>query len=164
MSDTNDTGMQANRRHWDELVSIHLRSEFYDVASFVGGRSTLLSIESEEVGDVTDKTLLHLQCHFGMDTLSWARVGATVTGVDFSGEAVKAARRLADEVGLAERASFIESNIYALPDNLSGQFDVVFTSYGVLGWLPDIEGWARVAAHFVKPGGFFYIAEVHPFA
>ncbi len=155
--------MDANRRHWDEVVGIHVRSDFYDVAAFKAGRSTLKPVELVELGDVRGKKLLHLQCHFGMDTLSWARnEGAIVTGVDFSEPAVEQARGLAAELGIAAR--FVHSNVYDLPDVLDERFDVVFTSYGVLCWLPDLTRWARVAAHFVRPGGTFYIVEFHPFA
>jgi SAM-dependent methyltransferase len=157
-----DEYMETNRKHWDEVVPIHAASEFYDVASFIAGKSKLKPVEREELGDVRGKTLLHMQCHFGLDTLSWAREGAVVTGADFSRNAVEQARSLAQRTGIDAR--FVESDIYDLPDNLDGQFDIVFTSYGVLGWLPDIAGWARVAAHFVRPGGTFYIAEFHPFA
>ena len=106
--------------------------------------------------------VLHLQCHFGMDTLSWARLGASVTGVDYSEQAIRAAGELAAECGLEGR--FICCNLYDLPAHLDGQFDIVYTSYGVLCWLPDLREWARIAASYVKPGGFFYIAEFHPFA
>ena len=114
------------------------------------------------MGDVAGKTLLHLQCHFGMDTLSWARLGAQVTGVDFSDEAIRLAQSLSQELNLPAR--FICSDLYELDSVLQEQFDVVYTSYGVLAWLPDIPSWARIAAARVKPGGFFYIAEFHPFA
>ena len=154
--------IDANRRHWDEVTPIHVASEFYDVASFKAGRSKLKPVELAELGDVRGKSLLHLQCHFGMDTLSWARdEGAIVTGVDFSEPAVEQARALAGELRI--KARFIHSNVYDLPDVLDERFDIVFTSYGVLGWLPDIARWARVAAHFVRPGGTFYIVEFHPF-
>jgi SAM-dependent methyltransferase len=112
------------------------------------------------VGDVAGKSLLHLQCHFGMDTLSWARLGAQVVGADFSDEAITFARALASEVNLP--AAFVCSNVYDLPAALEGQFDIVYTSYGVLLWLPELDPWAAVVAHFLKPGGFFYIAEYHP--
>jgi ubiquinone/menaquinone biosynthesis C-methylase UbiE len=155
--------MDTNRSHWDEVVDVHVRSEFYDVAAFKAGRSKLKPVELAELGDVRGKTLLHLQCHFGMDTLSWARnEGAIVTGVDFSEPAVEQARALAAELRIDAR--FIHSNVYDLPGVLDERFDVVFTSYGVLGWLPDVRRWAHVAAHFVRPGGTFYIAEFHPFA
>ncbi|HEX5369519.1 MAG TPA: class I SAM-dependent methyltransferase [Dehalococcoidia bacterium] len=152
--------IETNRLHWDEAVPIHLASDFYDVASFKRGRTSLLPLERDEVGEVRGKTLLHLQCHFGLDTLSWAREGALVTGVDFSRPAIEAARKLGRELGIEAR--FIESNIYELPSALDGQFDLVFTSYGVLCWLPDIEAWARVVARYVKPGGSFYIVDGHP--
>ena len=153
---------EANRRHWDEVVPAHVDSDLYNVARFKAGESKLKGVELKELGHVHGKTLLHLQCHFGLDTLSWAREGATVTGADFSEQAIDAARTLASECGIDAR--FVVSDIYALPEKLEGQFDIVFTSYGVLCWLPDIPRWARVAAHFVKPGGTFYIAEFHPVA
>jgi len=157
-----DEALQGNRKLWDAWTKIHVGSEFYDVASFRNGERPIrvAAYEREEVGIVEGRTLLHLQCHFGLDTLSWARLGATVTGVDFSGEAVDAARLLAGEVGIA--ATFIQSDIYRLPEVLDEQFDIVYTSGGVLGWLPDIAEWGRVAARYVKPGGFLYITEVHP--
>jgi SAM-dependent methyltransferase len=153
---------EANRRHWDEVVPYHVRSLEYDVDGFRGGQSRLKPVERAELGDVRGKTLLHLQCHFGLDTLSWAREGAIVTGADFSGPAIEAARALAKETGIDAR--FVLSDIYSLPSNLSGQFDIVFTSYGALTWLPDIREWAKVAAHFVRPGGVFYLVEFHPVA
>lgn len=152
--------IDTNRRNWDDRVPIHLQSDFYDVASFKAGRSTLLSVERDELGDVNGKTLLHLQCHFGMDTLSWAREGAVVTGADFSGPAIAAARSLAQE--LLIEARFIETDVYRLPDALSGSFDIVFASYGVLCWLPDLASWFEIAAGFLKPGGVFYIIDGHP--
>lgn len=130
--------MAANRRLWDGWAPHHVTSDFYDVDGFRAGRNTLSAVELAGVGDVRGKTLLHLQCHFGLDTLSWARQGARVTGVDFSQPAVEAARALAGELDLP--ATFVHSNLYDLPRHLEGEFDVVFTSSGVLGWLPDIEG------------------------
>ena len=152
--------MELNRLHWDEAVALHVASDFYDVAAFKAGKSALTTDELAEVGDVRGKTLLHLQCHFGLSTLSWARAGAIVTGVDFSAAAIDAARSLAQELGIEAR--FVESNIYDLPANLTGQFDVVFTTLGVLCWLPDVPRWARIAAAYVKPGGVFYIMDGHP--
>jgi len=151
--------IDANRRNWDDRVPIHLASDFYDVASFKDGRSTLLPIERAEVGDVSGKTLLHLQCHFGMDTLSWAREGASVTGVDFSGPAVGAARSLASEARIDAR--FIETDVHKLQDVLSGAFDIVFASYGVLCWLPNLPAWISTAASFLKPGGMLYVIDGH---
>jgi len=154
--------MRINRRKWDESVPLHVDSPAYDVPSFLKGDSTLEPLEVEEMGSVRGKTLLHLQCHFGLDTLSWARRGATVTGVDFSRPAVRAARRLAQRAGI--KARFLQSNVYDLPDVLDEQFDVVYTAKGALWWLPDIERWAQVVARFLRPGGRFFLLEDHPIA
>ena len=159
----NDQGrMDANRQLWDDRVDVHQRSDYYDVDGFRQGRSTLRSVELEELGDVAGRSLLHLQCHFGLDTMSLARMGARVTGVDFSEPAVALGRRLAEELSI--QARFIQSNVYELTRVLHEQFDVVFTSYGVLCWLPDIPGWARVVARFLRPGGTFVIVDGHPLA
>jgi len=151
---------QSNRKLWNAWTKIHEKSELYDNESFKAGRNTLKSIELAELGEVRGKSLLHLQCHFGQDSLSWARLGAQVTGVDFSEEAITLARSLAGELGLEAR--FICSDIYELPEALDEQFDIVFTSYGVLSWLADLDEWACIAARYLKPGGVFYIVELHP--
>ncbi len=152
--------MEVNHAFWEEAVEVHVRSHFYDVEAFKAGRSSLLPVEIAEVGDVKGKTILHLQCHFGMDTLSWAREGAVVTGIDFSSQAIETARALADELGI--KAQFLESNVYDLPKVLKGQFDIVLASYGVLNWIPDVVEWSRIAASYVRPGGNFYIIDGHP--
>jgi SAM-dependent methyltransferase len=159
-----DEALKGNRELWNAWTKIHVGSAFYDVASFKNGERPIRidDYEREEVGSVVGKTLLHLQCHFGLDTLSWARLGATVTGLDFSEEAILAARALAAEVGVA--ATFVQSDVYRAPEVIAEQFDIVYTSGGVLGWLPDIVTWGRVAANFVRPGGFLYITEIHPVA
>jgi ubiquinone/menaquinone biosynthesis C-methylase UbiE len=149
--------LQSNREIWDQWATAHAKSEFYDLEMFKAGKSSLHSIELDALGDVAGKSLLHLQCHIGPDTLSWARLGATVTGVDFSEEAIHIAQSLADDLQL--KATFIQSDIDALPGVLLGEFDIVFTSYG----LPELKPWAQVIAHFLKPGGTFFIAEFHPF-
>jgi SAM-dependent methyltransferase len=149
-----------NRKLWDELVRVNAGSKMYDLPSFKAGKCTLDPIELEEVGDVVGKTLLHLQCHFGQDSMSWARLGAKVTGVDFSPKAIDLARSLARELALDVR--FVCSDIYDLPSVLAGEFDIVFTSLGVLCWLRDLGEWARIAARFLKPGGTFYLREAHP--
>lgn len=156
--------LDANKAHWNDLVEPHAASKFYDVEGFKQGRSTLDRIVLEGVGDVKGKSLLHLQCHFGLDTLSFARLGAEVTGIDFSPKAIKLARSLATELGL--EAQFVCSDIYDLPNQLSGErgFDIVFTSYGILSWLPDLKRWAKIIAHFLKTSGIFFIAEIHPFS
>lgn len=157
-----DKYREANRELWNNWANINAASKTYDVEAFRQGKSSLNPLELGEVGDVAGKTLLHLQCHFGKDTLTWARMGATVTGADFSDRAIEIARGLSAEIGVP--ATFVLSDLYNLPNALTGQFDIVFTSYGALSWLPDIRGWARVVAHFLKPGGMFYVADFHPFA
>jgi len=152
---------QVNKEVWDAWTALHVDSDYYDVAGFKNGKSTLNLIELEELGDVAGKALLHLQCHFGLDSLSLARMGADVTGVDFSGEAISNAQRINDEVGL--NARFIQSDIYDLPDSLESAFDIVFTSYGVLCWLSDLARWGESIARCLKPGGVFYVADYHPF-
>lgn len=153
--------MERNKGLWNELTPIHASSKFYRLKEFKAGENKLRSIEREEVGNVTGKTLLHLQCHFGMDTLSWARLGARVTGVDYSDEAIKLARSLSEE--LAIEAEFICSNIYEVRKVLDQKFDIVFMSYGVLCWLPDLKKLAEIIDSYLNPGGFFYIVEGHPF-
>jgi SAM-dependent methyltransferase len=148
----------GNRAFWDEITPRHLIS--YDLEGFLEGKPWLPKNILEEVGDVNGKSLLHLQCHFGLDSLAWASLGAEVTGVDFSPRSIKSARDLAERTKL--QAQFLCSDIYDLPQNLTGKFDIVFTSVGVLCWLNDLNAWARVIAHFLKPGGFFYIMEGHP--
>ncbi len=154
--------MKANRNLWDKLARIHHKSEFYDVEGFLKGNQTLDPIELEELPDLSGKKLLHLMCHFGMDTLSLARLGADATGVDFSSEAIELANELCKTTEVDAR--FVCSNVYDLPNNLDEKFDIVFTSGGVIVWLLDLEEWARIIAHFLKPRGFFYIREFHPFA
>ena len=161
--DTNSMYIAENQALWDEWTAIHETSAFYRLDEFRAGGVRIRPYEIEEIGPVDGLSLLHLQCHFGIDTLSWARLGARVTGADFSPAAIELASRLAIELGFPE-ARFVRSTIDDLPDALDGQFDVVYTSGGVLGWLPDVSDWARVAAHFVKPGGRFYITEIHPVA
>ena len=156
-----DEYLQANRELWNGWTRVNLASELYDVEGFVAGKGGDLDpISLAGPGDVRGKSLLHLQCHFGMDTIRWARHGARVTGVDFSPEAIRAARALAARMDVP--ATFVESDVYGLPDALDARFDVVFTSVGVLGWLPDLARWARVIAHFLASGGVFHIVEGHP--
>jgi SAM-dependent methyltransferase len=155
-----DEFLAANRELWNDWTEIHETSEFYDLEGFRRGGMRLRDYELDQIGDVTGLSLLHLQCHFGIDTLSWARQGARVTGVDFSPRAIALARKLASELGLEAR--FIESDVYRVSDVLDEQFDLVYTSRGVLGWLPEVRPWADVVARHVTPGGRFYITEIHP--
>lgn len=161
--DLPDRYREANRARWDESVAVHAASSFYRVDDFLAGESTLLQLDLDEVGDVAGKSLLHLQCHFGLDTLSWARLGADVVGVDFAPSAVATARELAARAKLD--ATFVESELYATPEVLAdrlGTFDIVYVNLGALCWLPDISGWARVCAGFLREGGTLYVRDVHP--
>ena len=151
---------EANKDLWNQRTAVHKDSAFYDLPAFLNGRSSLQQIELRELGDVRGKKILHLQCHFGMDTLSLARMGAQVTGMDFSPAAIAEARRLNDMLGLD--AQFICCNVYDLEEHLHETFDIVFTSYGVIGWLPDLQAWASIIRQFLRPRGFFYLAEFHP--
>ncbi|GAB2884205.1 class I SAM-dependent methyltransferase [Microbulbifer echini] len=153
--------LTVNRDLWDKRTKIHVDSTFYDVNGFLEGKSALKEIELSELGDVAGKSLLHLQCHFGLDTLSWARLGARVTGVDFSSVAIEKAKSLSEALGL--QGHFICSDLYGFGESTQDQYDIVFTSYGVLCWLPDIQKWADVVSRSLKSGGTFYMAEFHPF-
>ncbi len=151
----------VNKKWWNTAAPIHASSKLYDLTSFKKGKSSLQSIETKEIGNVKGKTLLHLLCHFGMDTLSLARKGAIVTGVDLSNNSIRLAKKLSKEVNIP--AKFICSDVYDLPDILNQKYDIVFTSYGVLCWLSNVNKWAKIIHHFLKEGGMFYIVELHPF-
>jgi len=152
--------LAINKRSWNQRVEAHLKSAFYDLEGFLDGKSSLKEIELTLLGDIKGKKVLHLQCHFGQDTLSLGRLGAQATGVDLSDKAIDTARELSKKTGT--EATFICCDLYELPEHLTGQFDIVFTSYGTIGWLPDLGRWAKVIAHFLKPGGKFVFAEFHP--
>jgi len=162
MTPSADEINRANVALWNEWAMIHERSAAYDVPGLIQGKSSLHALELEEVGVVSGRSLLHLQCHIGLDTLSWARLGATVTGVDYSPSAISIASRVSAEANIP--AEFICCNLYELYAQLNRQFDIVFTSYGVLMWLPDLKKWAGVISRYLRPGGFFYMIELHPFA
>jgi SAM-dependent methyltransferase len=156
-----DPFKSANRHYWDNKASFNVAT--WDLDAFVADPARLSQIvaaDREALGDVRGRSLLHLQCHFGMDTLAWARLGATVTGVDFSPHAITCALDLARRTGLAAR--FVEADLYATPDMLRETFDIVYTGGGALCWLPDIRAWAAVVAQMLRPGGTFYIREAHP--
>ena len=158
-----DRFKEANRRNWDDRVPIHVGSDEYAFARFVDDPehiSGVVAFDAGVIGDVTGKRLLHLQCHFGKDTLSWGRLGAEVTGIDFSEPAIAEAGRLSRESGVPGR--FILSELYDSPRVLDERFDIVYTGIGAINWLPDIAGWARVVAGFLEPGGMLYIREGHP--
>ncbi len=152
--------LKTNKNSWNQRVQTHVKSAFYDVAGFLAGNSSLNEIELAGLVDVEDKSLLHLQCHFGLDTLSWARKGAQVTGVDISDTAIAQAQALQEKTGLP--AKFITADVYQFGQTNQQMFDVVFTSYGAICWLPDLTQWAKVVASSLKPGGVFYMVEFHP--
>ncbi len=152
--------IEINKNSWNKRTEVHLKSEFYNLDGFIKGKSSLNAIELELLGNISGKKILHLQCHFGQDTISLARLGAIVTGVDLSDKAIEAANELVEKTGTT--ATFICCNIYDLPKYLNETFDIVFTSYGTIGWLPDIEKWAKIVSQYLKPGGYFVFAEFHP--
>lgn len=152
--------IEKNKALWNTKTEFHVASDFYNMESFAAGKNSLNEFELKLLGDVKGKTILHLQCHFGQDTISLSRMGATATGVDLSDKAIEKAIGIAAELGTSTK--FICCDIYDLPNHLSEQFDIVFTSYGTIGWLPDLDKWAGVVSQFLKPGGRFVFAEFHP--
>ena len=153
-------GHEKNRIAWNEMADVHYRHPDYHVKGFLAGRCSLHSIELEELGDVTGKSLLHLQCQFGLDTMSWARRGARVTGVDISDRSIALANELSRQSGIPAR--FILSDVLDLIGKTEDRFDIVFQSYGTHAWLSDLNKWAEVVAYHLKPGGIFYIVDIHP--
>jgi ubiquinone/menaquinone biosynthesis C-methylase UbiE len=152
--------IKSNQQLWEEWAQFHPDTAFYNMEAFLKGATSLMPPELEALGEVSGKSLLHLQCHFGQDSLSWTRKGAKVTGVDFSEKAIEFAQSLNAQLGLD--ATFLQSNVLELNGKLDQQFDIVFTSYGVLTWLNDLKKWAEVVWQHLKPGGTFYIVEFHP--
>lgn len=155
-----DDYLDINRKAWNDKTEVHVNSDFYDTPGFLAGRNTLNDIELALLGDVSGKKVLHLQCHFGQDTISFTRLGAEATGVDLSDKAIDKARELS--VKTEAHTRFICSDIYSLHEHLNEEFNIVFTSYGTIGWLPDLEKWAWTVSRFLKPGGKFIFAEFHP--
>ena len=151
-----------NKARWDEVVEIHARAPFYRVEEFLRGEDVRYPIEKRELGSVAGRRLLHLQCHFGLDTLCLARLGANVTGLDFAPSAIGKARALATQAGIEAR--FVEGNVYDAPQLIGERFELVYVTWGAICWLPDIRGWARVVAEMLEPGGFLYLLEGHPYA
>jgi len=152
----------VNRARWDEVVEVHARSPFYRLAEFLAGEDVRTPIEREEIGPLAGRRLLHLQCHFGLDTLCLARHGAIATGLDFSPKAIAKAREIAGQAGIAAR--FVEGNVYDTPSLIPERFDIVYVTWGALPWLPDVRAWAEVVARMLDRGGYLYLLEGHPFA
>ncbi|MBE8715445.1 class I SAM-dependent methyltransferase [Sphingobacterium hungaricum] len=157
---SSDNYLDINRKSWNNVVDTHLASEFYGQEKFMAGETTLKDIELKLLGDVKDKKILHLQCHFGQDSISLARMGAQVTGIDLSDKAIATAQGINQQLGLS--AEFIRCDVYDTPNHVSEKFDIVFSSYGTIGWLPDLDKWANVISTLLKPGGKFIFAEFHP--
>lgn len=152
--------IEINRKTWNEKTEFHIQSDFYNQEGFLNGENSLTPIELELLGNIKDKSILHLQCHFGQDTISFSRLGAKSVGVDLSDNAIGKAKEIAQKLNTDTR--FICCDIYDLPNHLNEQFDIVFTSYGTIGWLPDLDKWAKIIAQFLKPGGKFIMADFHP--
>ena len=153
---------KINKALWNKKTALHLQSDFYDQAGFMAGKSSLKDIELALLGDVQGKKILHLQCHFGQDTLSLARMGATVTGVDLSDAAIKVAEKTARQLDLSDRAKFICCDIHDLDQHLEEQFDIVFTSYGTIAWFPTLDRWGELLYQYLRPDGQFIFVEFHP--
>ncbi len=157
---TDQKYMEINRQSWNNRTDTHIQSEFYDQAGFLKGKNSLNDIELNLLGKIKGKSILHLQCHFGQDTISLGRLGADVTGVDLSDKAIDRAKQIAKDTN--SNAKFICCDVYDLPNHLNEKFDVVFTSYGTIGWLPDLDKWAKIISRFLKPNGQFVFVEFHP--
>lgn len=155
-----DNYLEINKLSWGNRLASHLSSDFYDLPGFLAGNSSLNSIELDLLGDVKGKSILHLQCHFGQDSISLSRLGAKVTGVDFSTQSIEKGRELAAQTNCDTQ--FVCSDIYDLPNHLDQKFDIVYTSYGTISWLPDLDKWAGVISQFLKPSGQFVFVEFHP--
>ena len=159
-----DEYAQVNRANWDERVPAHAASPDYNVDDFLADPAYLNDVVRFDLpllSDISGQRGVHLQCHIGTDTISLARLGASMTGVDFSGPAVRQARALAEQTGAD--ATFVESDIYQAADAVGrGAFDFVFTGIGALCWLPTVSRWARVVADVLRPGGRLFIREGHP--
>jgi 2-polyprenyl-3-methyl-5-hydroxy-6-metoxy-1,4-benzoquinol methylase len=152
--------IEINRQSWNNRTETHLKSEFYDLDGFLKGKTSLNEIELNLLGEIKGKTILHLQCHFGQDTISLSRLGADVTGVDLSDKAIESAKQIANDTN--SNTKFICCDIYELPNHLDEKFDIVFTSYGTIGWLPDLDKWAKIISKYLKPNGQFVFVEFHP--
>jgi len=154
----------VNRANWDERVPAHAASPDYSVDKFIADPeflSEVVRFDLPLLGDISGQRGVHLQCHIGTDTISLARLGASMTGVDFSGPAVRQARALAGQTGAD--ATFVESDVYEAAKAVGhGGFDFVFTGIGALCWLPSVSRWAQVVADLLRPGGRLFIREGHP--
>ena len=158
--DSDSDYLKINKASWNSKTDTHMESEFYNMKGFLVGETSLKNIELNLLGDINGLRILHLQCHFGQDTLSLGRLGAHVTGVDLSDKAIDRARELALKTKID--ANFICCDIYDLPKHLNKEFDIIYTTYGTIGWLPDLNKWGKIISRFLKPGGRLIFAEFHP--
>lgn len=152
--------ININKQTWNNKTDVHIASEFYDMKSFLDGKSTLNTIELELLGDIKGKSVLHLQCHFGQDTMTLTRMGGKVTGVDLSDKAIERAKEFTAQLSLD--TTFVCCDIYDTPKYIDEKFDIVFTSYGTIGWLPDLDKCANIVSQFLKPDCKFIMADFHP--
>lgn len=153
--------VEINKNAWNLKTEIHIKSDFYGNEAFLKGKSSLKEIELNLLGNIQGKSILHLQCHFGQDSISLSRMGAKVTGIDLSDKAIERARGFAQQANVD--TEFISCDIFDLPNHLDKQYDIVFTSYGVIGWLPDLDKWAAIISRYLKSKGKFIFVEFHPF-
>ena len=158
--DSDSDYLKINKASWNSKTDTHMESEFYNMKGFLDGETSLKNIELNLLGDINGQRILHLQCHFGLDTLSLARMGGKVTGVDLSDQAIQRARELTQKANL--NATFIGCDLYDLPNHLNEEFDIVYTTYGTIGWLPDLNKWGEIISKFLKPGGRLIFVEFHP--
>lgn len=160
LMETENNYIEINRQSWNNRTDTHLNSEFYNLEGFLKGETSLNPIELEILGDIRGKSILHLQCHFGQDTISLSRHGAEVTGIDLSDKAIESAKKIAKDTN--SNAHFICCDLYDLENHLDQKFDIVFTSYGTITWLPDLDKWGKLISKFLKTNGKFIFVEFHP--
>ena len=153
--------IKINRAYWNNRVDSHLKSDFYDLKGFLSGTSSLNEIELNLLGNIKGKSILHLQCHFEQDSISLSRMGANVIGIDLANKAIESAVKIAKQTNA--NTQFICCDLYELPKYLDKKFDLIFTSYGTVGWLPDLNKWAEIISNFLNPKGSFVFVEFHPF-
>lgn len=159
MSNINNA-INTNKKHWDLITSDHLKSEYYPIEKIKKGELSLSKIELNDIGNIKGLYGVHLQCGIGLDTISLSRMGANMVGFDISRSCIKEANAIA--AVCKQDIQFVESDIYQIPSTYFNNFDFVYTSHGVLRWLPNLYEWATLIYNLLKPGGIFYIFEIHP--
>ncbi len=152
--------LEINKNSWNNRLQSHLDSDFYFLEDFINGKNSLNKIELDLLDDITDKRILHLQCHFGQDTISLSRMGANCVGVDISDKSIDKGIELAKIC--KTNTEFVCSNVYDFQNPSKEKYDIVFTTYGTISWLPDLDKWAKVIAENLKEGGELVFVEFHP--